>query len=78
MFKSFTPAEIEIVRRAMYIAEGTLDTDGNHDQADVVYTLCMKVTQAMKAYEDDQRELEILDGACDFWMQEAIDRGYEE
>jgi len=24
------------------------------------------------------REFEILDSACDFWKQEAIDRGYEE
>jgi hypothetical protein len=24
------------------------------------------------------REFDILEGACDFWKQEAIDRGYEE
>jgi hypothetical protein len=26
----------------------------------------------------NKREWDILEGACDFWKQEAIDRGYEE
>ena len=28
--------------------------------------------------EESTREFRILEGACDFWKQEAIDRGYEE
>ncbi len=32
----------------------------------------------LKSLEDTERESRILDGACDFWKQEAINRGYEE
>jgi len=34
--------------------------------------------KARAAIDELSREFEILDSACDFWKQEAIDRGYEE
>jgi len=35
-------------------------------------------TKAFNQMENLQREFDILEGACDFWKQEAIDRGYKE
>ena len=34
--------------------------------------------KARAAIDELSRAFEILDSACDFWKQEAIDRGYEE
>ena len=34
--------------------------------------------KAQQGLDELLRELEILEGACDFWKQEAIDRGDEE
>ena len=34
--------------------------------------------RVQKGWEDSQREWDILEGACDFWKQEAIELGYEE
>ena len=78
MFKSFAPTELEIVRRALYRLERQYDEEKRYAEGDKVYDTSVKVMIALKSYEDDSRALEMLDRACDFWKQEAIDRGYEE
>lgn len=46
--------------------------------ANKLYKEGYMAVKARAAIDELSREFEILDSACDFWKQEAIDRGYEE
>jgi hypothetical protein len=67
--------ELELTMREVFAA---LSEGDRCHMTNLLYKEGYRAAKQIKAAEVLAREWVILDEACDFWKQEAIDRGYEE
>jgi hypothetical protein len=81
----FNPETLEILRKALFNEECRLDALGYTKEADTLYGAWIACRSALSRadrleaeFEEVSREFTILEGACDFWKQEALDRGYDQ